>query len=474
MPKITPARLEAHAPHPESEPPAGSGWCLPCYRADIYTLAADPTGELCVLHALDLHAAPSDPGDTSRPRRPRGRAAHPPSGRPPRRARTTRHVAARTAARARAKALAYGRRRAAARLTTGTYTPRPGWQHLINPEYRVLTNQAEALTVLTELLDDQDWRTDKHTAWAAILRQLVHAMDWDTGLICALTAARLAAAGNRSERTVSRVIAWARDTGLLVVVEHAASAEFLGTDHGRTPTYALVTDRPLPQPTPPAPSSVPAPSHPQLSLPVEENGDLPAPSVDKKPLNDRRLDQSTPRPNSWPVLGVPSSSAERTAATRCVLQRLGLDDQGVSGVPLWRIRALLRPWWAAGACPAALLWAIDHHPDHPTHHRGDALRAAHDPLRVLGHRLRPWQNRLAELPAHVVGILGDYQAAATRQVTVSRGGRGSSEDTVAATRTARAAARAAVIEHLNELRRRRSGRAEDRPSADHRAKPLGW
>ena len=66
-------------------------------------------------------------------------------------------------------------------------------------------------------------------------------MDWTTGLIAALTAERLGAAGGRAPRTVSRVIAWAREIGLLVVVETGASAEFLGTDHGRTPTYALVT-----------------------------------------------------------------------------------------------------------------------------------------------------------------------------------------------------------------------------------------
>ena len=75
----------------------------------------------------------------------------------------------------------------------------------------------------TTLIDDQDWRADKRAAWTAILRQLVCAMDWDTGLVAALTAQRLGAAGARAPRTVSRVIAWARDIGLVVVVEHAAS-----------------------------------------------------------------------------------------------------------------------------------------------------------------------------------------------------------------------------------------------------------
>jgi len=87
----------------------------------------------------------------------------------------------------------------------------------------------------------------------------------------------------------------------------------------------------------------------------------------------------------------------------------GLHTWQVSRVPLWRARALLRPWWDAGACPAALLHAIDHHPDNPDHHRGDALRGTRDPLRVLGARLRPWRGRLSELPARLAGIRGDYR-----------------------------------------------------------------
>jgi hypothetical protein len=73
---------------------------------------------------------------------------------------------------------------------------------------------------------------------------------------------------------------------------------------------------------------------------------------------------------------------------------------------------LLRVWWDAGACPAGLLWAIDHHPDRPDHHRGDALRGARNPLRVLGHRLRPWLGRLGELPLQSAGHRDDYVAAA--------------------------------------------------------------
>jgi len=176
--------------------------------------------------------------------------------------------------------------------------------------------------------------------------------------VAALTAQRLGNAGVRAPRTVSRVIAWARDIGLIVVVEHAASAEFLGTHHGRTPTYALVTNTPLPQP--PAADQAPVLAEPgQLTLPVEESGDLPASSVENKPLNGRRLKHTAPAAPSWPIYGIPQTAQERNAATLRFLERLGLDRGGVSAVPLWRARALLKLWWDAGASPAGLLWAID-------------------------------------------------------------------------------------------------------------------
>ena len=177
----------------------------------------------------------------------------------------------------------------------------------------------------------------------------------------------------------------------------------------------------------------------------------PQSSVENKPLNGRRLEPTTPAALSWPVYGVPQTAPERVAATNRLLERLGLDRGGVSSVPRWRTRALLRPWWNAGACPAALLWAIDHHPDHPDHHRGDALRGAHDPLRVLGARLRPWRHRLDELPAVVTGVRGDYTTArpepapAASPVSVDPPARSGSPST-------RAAAKAAVAAHLTRLR----------------------
>ena len=461
MPKITPARLDAHPTHADSESEFGDGWCLPCYEAGFQTLATDVAARQCLIHGG--LSDPQSPAQLPGPRRPapRIRAAH-------RRSRPPRGVAAREPspsgtrrpwryshadAQQLVRALAYGRRRAAARLTAGGYAPHPGWRHFIAPGWRVLLDQAEALAVVETLIEDQDWRTDKRAAWTAILRQLVCAMDWDTGLVAALTAQRLADAGGRAPRTVSRVIAWARDIGLLVVVEHAASAEFLGTGRGRTPTYALVTNTPLPQPAPADTAADPTESA-QLTPAVDESGDLPESLVGNKPLNGRRLKPTTPVEPEWPLYRVPETAPERTAAARRLLGRLGLDRGGVSAVPLWRTRALLRPWWDAGACPAGLLWAIDHHPDRPDHHRGDALRGAGDPLRVLGYRLRPWHGRLAQLPPKVVGIRGDYLAAQQPRPSAATASSPATEPARPPT-AAQRSAQAALRDHLAQLRSRR-------------------
>ena len=348
MPKITPARPDAHPTHAESlVSVAGAGWCLPCYEAGSFTLASGRADGVCLLHGAlsDPHSAPGAPGtptpisapDTVQRRspRPRGSAARRPAppGRPRRRARTIRRAADRQQARARA----YGRRRAAARLTTGGYAPHPGWRHFIAPGWRVLADQAEALALIETLVDEQDWRADKRAAWTAILRQLVYAMDWDTGLVAALTAQRLGDAGARAPRTVSRVIAWARDIGLVVVVEHAASAEFLGTDHGRTPTYALVTNTPLPQPpTAAEPAPDPAESG-QLTPAVDESGDLPASSVENKPLNGRRL--RTHDTGRAQLAAVPSARDRSGTDRRCPLPARTTRPRQRRGIPRCRCGA---------------------------------------------------------------------------------------------------------------------------------------
>lgn len=341
-------------------------------------------------------------------------------------------------------ALAAGRERAAARVDAGRFAPHPGWRNWIPPDR--LVEQAVVLRLLGRLLAGQRWRTDRRTAWEAVLRQLVYAATWppdptrprdDTqhrpaGLVTGCSVAQLAAAAGRSARTVSRVIAWAIEQGLLVVVEEGASAAFLGSTAGRTPTYAFyrppalhdgptappdptsaVDDDPVagtaPDPDPAGPAT--AVAAPTSTKPL--NGDLPSSTGSQQPLNNRLEPAQRPQPARWPVYGVPTTPAERDRALACLFQRMGLDGGGVSRVPRWRARAMFASWWAAGWCPAALLWAIDHHPDRPGHHRGDGLRGARAPLAVLGHRLAPWAGRRHQLPATLAGIPGDYTQPAT-------------------------------------------------------------
>jgi hypothetical protein len=265
-------------------------------------------------------------------------------------------------------------------------------------------------------------------------------MAWETGLITGVTVDRLGAAGSRASRTVSRVLAWARDSGILVVVECGASADFLGTDSGRTPTYALVTTQP------------PTRSADDAQLPVDESGDLPTSLVDIKP--SLRGERSAPTSqHSWPAYSVPGDPAARNAATLTLLTRLGLDGRKGGKIKIWRARALLKRWWDDGASVAGLLYAVEFHPDRRGNPRGDLTRNVNDPLAVLGARLRPWQGRLSELPGHVTG---HRMAVASRPAEEPV-----REPTVAAERRVRALAREALQQHLDELREKRRAQHAD-------------
>ena len=217
----------------------------------------------------------------------------------------------------------------------------------------VLTDQAAALRRVEQLIDAELWRADKRTRWLRMLRRLTCSMDWTTGLVCGVTHAQLAEVGNCSTRTVSRLIAWAQDADLIVVVEAGATAAFLGTDHNRAPAYVIVAPS-----SPPALKSgyrderyaviEPAPvvTSAQLNDLVEESGDLPQFSVGSKPLTGgRRLDCRPTPGNDWPAWQIPITPAQRSAAVMTFLRRIGL---GAGRVPIWRARALLHQWWAGG------------------------------------------------------------------------------------------------------------------------------
>ena len=397
------------------------GWCELCYAAGQCTVAADAVvGTVCAVHLADP-GAPTPAAQDAGEGRPVRRRREGPHRRPP--GRTEGRRRRRPGSRAPEVALAAGRARAAARVDAGTFAPHPGWSHWI-PAGR-LVDQAVVLDVVEQLLARQQWRGDRRTAWTAILRRLVWAANWPDdptrparpgsrrqppGLVTGCTVDELAAAAARSPRTVSRVIAWAVAEGLVVIVEEGASAAYLGAKKGRTPTYAFYRPPALNDPpaADPDPTTNPAPTSAEAV-----HGDLPTSTSE----SDKPLIADAAEPiASWPLFGVPTTAAERHRALSRLLGRLGLNDsldrRGVSGVPRWRLRALFHPWWVDGWCPAAILWALHHHPDQPDHRRGDALRGARDPLRVLGHRLAPWTGRRHELPATLTGIPGDYAAPA--------------------------------------------------------------
>ncbi|MEJ2865960.1 hypothetical protein [Actinomycetospora flava] len=276
----------------------------------------------------------------------------------------------------------------------------------------MLVDQSAALRRLERLVDAELWRADHRARVLAIGRALVHAMAWDSGLIAGVTRAHLAAAAGCSPRTVSRVLVWAAEIELLVCVETGATAEFLGTDTNRAPSYVLTAPRGelLDPADVPLQRLVHAVGNPRdrrrTDLPGDGTGNPPAPAVEKEALGEtrglKRHQNHGPAP-SWPLWDRPTTAADRQAATATLLERVGLGGR----VVWWRAHAVLAVWWQhEGACIAGLLHALDHHPDRPDEPRGDALRAARDPLRVLGHRLSPWRGRVAELPGTLHAVDG--------------------------------------------------------------------
>jgi len=361
-----------------------------------------------------------------------------------------------------------GRVRCAARLERGEFAPHPGWRNFIPPGWRVIGAQSEALPIVQGHIDEQPWRAERATSWSQIAHQLIAGMDWTTGVVAALTADRLAGAGDRSTRTVSRAIAWLQDAGVLFLIEPGATASYLGGDRNRTPTPS--------SPTPPSPSfpmstttkpsrTSPAPTETRSSRTLSMIlATPPNPGVDLT-TRTRRLEQPGRAPTSWPGWRIPQTPIERSAAGHCLLERLGLGPSGHPGrarkINLGRWWAMLKPWWDSGWSPRGLAWAIEHHPDNPGHHRGDALIGATDPVGVLGGRLAPWRHRAGELPIGLIGLRDDHspaRAAQLTRLTAAAMGRGDDQRDHS---EARAAARAVLAAQLAANRARRTRRPTD-------------
>jgi hypothetical protein len=74
----------------------------------------------------------------------------------------------------------------------------------------------------------------------------------------------------------------------------------------------------------------------------------------------------------------------------------------------------------------------------------------------LGYRLQPWRGRLAELPATVRGIYGDYRNTPSPARPVAESEVLTQPARSCARAEVRQAARAAVDQHLRLLRQRRA------------------
>jgi hypothetical protein len=316
---------------------------------------------------------------------------------------------------------------------------------------RVIPDQTEALARVDHLIDAQLWSPRQRREWARMLTAMVHAMDWHTGLIVGVTREQLATLVGRSPTTVSRMWAWAQDTGLLARVEEGAPREWLGTTHNRAAAFVIVTDTPRPLSMGPDDTAPPASSS-QLTLPVDQSGNHPTSYVGKKPLDGSK--QLSDKPTRWAGWQIPTTPAERSAAATELLTRIGLDRPSL--VSRRRAHGLLRPWWDQEWCVVGLLHAIDHRPDGTR--LGDAVRGARDPLAVIGSRLAHWREHHQELPRHLRGLKGDYQAAQSERLhrLTSRPHQSSPRSAGASSEDVRAAAKAAVRDHLRELARRRA------------------
>jgi len=254
----------------------------------------------------------------------------------------------------------------------------------------VVTDQPAARELIERSIDAEVWRADRRRVARIVLRTLVEAMDWRTGLVTGATREKAAQRAGASPRTVSRVIAWASRAGLLVCVEKGATARFLGTASHRAPAYVFVSPSGMP---------IPRPRRVADDQRVDQIGNPPASCDSTQTLVREGAKRASPKRPAWPGRDRARDGRERAAATQTVLDRAG-----VRRVPSWKAAAMLARWWRAGWSVAGVLYAIDHHPDRPGETRGDAIRGARDPLAVIGHRLAAWTGREGELPAAVQAV----------------------------------------------------------------------
>jgi len=75
----------------------------------------------------------------------------------------------------------------------------------VDRDLEVLTDQASALRRVEQLVDTELWRADKRICWTRMLRRLVCAMNWTTGLVCGVSPSSAP-----STTTISTPSSWAK------------------------------------------------------------------------------------------------------------------------------------------------------------------------------------------------------------------------------------------------------------------------
>ncbi|MCU1613970.1 MAG: hypothetical protein JWO98_1510 [Frankiales bacterium] len=337
----------------------GHGFCLTCRNNGQITLAADPVaGTACTTHLRDpghqlataavdsvpvgwLGYAPGAvrPASTAPgPKRPRRR-------RPRRRNRPWAAIPDRVRERLQKRV----------RRPNGRFTPRFITAADIPAGVRVMLDPAAALEAFDTHPATSMWRCDRHRNWRAVWQALTYRIDWRTGGITT-THAQLSAAATDllgesiSVGTVRRVIAWARAADLLYVVEPGASAQVLGTDVNRAPTYAILAPMPV--------DELAHPPDPRSGDVTAVDGSLRNDGQDQQQEGVRRRSHPSQRPRQpFEMRRAPRSAAEQRDAAHTLRSIAGWSDIGDE-----QARRILARWFGAGWCLQALVHAIDQAP----------------------------------------------------------------------------------------------------------------
>lgn len=283
---------------------------------------------------------------------------------------------------------------AAARV--GTFTAPAGWRAQVPRELVAVSRPSVVEQVVAEVVALPEQPGLSARAVSDVTRALAGRTDRSNGLVIGASLDALAAAAQWSRATVRRVIAHLVDLGRLCRVGVPLSARVLGTDRGLTPVYVFARPRRTLK------------SRLRMSTP-------PHLTVGEERVTQDASARETSEGYSSDPFGKrdrPRTRRDRKDATTRLLAELGLTGR----VPTAAAAAALAPWWRAGWCVAALVWAVHHRPgDLPGTTRGAASNGTipanpsgrprqevRDPLRLVLWRLRWWAD--TEPPAAFAAV----------------------------------------------------------------------